>query len=233
MNLLRERLKDLIGADRWIEGAYPIVEPVDTEEIQKILKGFTAGQIIVVGSGTNFPADFSPGKEVIILLTRKIRQVCEIDIHDQIIEVSCGFPIQEVNEELKQNSFIVPALSRFNKGTIGGRLASVSSRPAVKNDNGWMQSLLGIDIVLSSGELLTMGGRNIKDVAGYDMKYLFTGSRGAIGVISKAIFRCRPLSSYKSAYDKVDTGDAIPLAGSLDKLWKNLFDPIGRMQRGA
>ena len=188
---LRERLAELLNADRWVNGAYPIVEPHDKEEISKLLKGYPS-PIVVVGSGCNFPNEFNPGPDTIVLLTRKIKSNFEISVKDQLVHVSAGWSVRDVNEKAKDKGYIIPALFRFKEGTVGGRLASYSSQPVKNSNDGWMQSLLGIEVALPSGEIFVCGGRNIKDVAGYDLKYLFTGSRGSMGVIVSANFRLYP-----------------------------------------
>ncbi|NQU04793.1 MAG: FAD-binding oxidoreductase, partial [Calditrichaeota bacterium] len=168
--------------------------------------------------------------EVLVLLTSSIKSEFSVSDIDQTLIVSAGWSIEEVNRRLERANFIIPALARFNKGTIGGRLAGISSRPVLNNGDGWMQSLLGLEVVLPSGEILKLGGQCIKDVAGYDLRHFFTGSHGAIGVITEAIFRCLPLNSFSR---EIETVDEIQSVGQFDPHWRKLFDPFGRMQTGS
>ncbi len=226
-NELRLRLSSMIGADRWVVGDYPTVAPISYDETSRLLKGYS-GSIMVVGSGSSFPDDFNPGKDTLILLTNLMKEEFNISEADQTLTVSSGWRISQVNEQLKEAGFCVPSLARFKEGTVGGRLAGVSSRPTIDGVEGWIQWLLGLAVVLPSGEIIELGGRCIKDVAGYDLKHFFTGSRGVAGVIIRAVFRCRtfgeegPLEEY----------DYPAGAAEYDLRWRRVFDPFGRMKPG-
>ena len=224
----RERLFELLGADRWVEGAFPAVEPASADEVSRLLKGYP-GPVVVVGSGTNFSQDFNPGEETLVLLTRRLRSKLDLSVSDQVLSVSCGCPILEVNQLLNQERFTVPAISRFKEGTVGGRFCSLSAKPVIDRDDSWGQNLLGLNVVLPTGEILKLGGKCIKDVAGYDLKCIFAGSRGSAGVVIDLFFRCYPTRFYRNQRTNRSVGNA----GRFDTQWKRLLDPIGRMRSGA
>jgi len=225
---LREKFAEIIGADRWVESSFPAVEPVSAEEVARFLKGYP-GVVMVVGSGSSFPADFKPAADTVVILTHRLRQVLDLAITDQILEVSSGWSVFEINKELEKSQFIIPALARFNKGTVGGRLAGISARPQPSTQaEGWIPSLLALQVVTPGGEVLNLGSRCLKDVAGYDLRQIYTGSRGAIGVITQAIFRYNLQSQVKTV--KSFRGGA---TRRFDTQWKRLFDPTGRMHPGA
>ncbi len=227
-NELREKLFDLLKADRWVDSAHSTVAPHSDREVQQLLQGFP-GCVMVVGTGTEFNPSFDPGKEMLILMTHELSKVCDISEADQTITVSCGRSVVNTNLTLAEHNFIVPALARFNVGTIGGRLASVPSSPQPGQDDDWMQYLLGLDVVLPSGELLNMGGKCIKDVAGYDLKHIFTGSKGVVGVIMAATFRCKPIESIQWEF----SGYKLQTTKKFDPKLKRILDPLGRMHSGA
>lgn len=228
---IRERLTELLKADRWIDGKYSAIAPANPQEILTLLRQYP-GSILVVGSGLSFPEDFNPGSETLIMLTLRLVDVFDISFPDQVLEVSAGHSVASVNSKLETEGLYVPALKRFNAGTIGGRLGFYSSRPSTKHGYGWVQSLLGIEMALPSGKAAMFGSRCIKDVAGYDLRHVFTGSRGRAGIILKAYFRCRPLTEVRDVDLSLMTEDLKP-AGRLDPKWKRLFDPLGRMFPGG
>ena len=227
-NNLRAKLSDLLKADRWVEAQHSTVAPVTNVEVQSLLKNFP-GCVMIVGNGTEFSPDFDPGKDTLILLTHELNDNCEISPGDQTISVSCGRSVVNINLLLAESNFIVPALARFRSGTIGGRLATTPSCSQQGNDDEWMHYLLGLDVILPSGELLSMGSRCIKDVAGYDLKHIFTGSRGTVGIIVSAIFRCKPIESIQWE----DPDYHRPNTKKFDPQWKRILDPLGRMHSGA
>ncbi len=229
---IRERLFELLETDRWVEGAFPAVDPVNADEVCRLLKKFP-GSILVVGSGSSFDATFNPGPETLILLTRKLTGLFALSPSDQVLEVSAGCSVESVNQKLSDAGYFIPALRRFRMGTVGGRLAGVSCRPLPNRGDGWIQSLLGLEVALPSGQIISVGSRCIKDVAGYDLRHVFIGSRGSAGVILNAVFRCRPLSEIKHFAPVEDLSAAVAPAGRIDPKWKRLFDPLGRMYPGS
>lgn len=227
-NDLRDKLSDLLKADRWVDSLHSTIAPVSVLEVQQLLRGFP-GCVMIVGTGTEFNSNFEPGKDVLILMTHKLTKICDISTADQTITVSSGRSVVNTNLLLAEHNFIVPALARFNSGTIGGRLASVPSCTQPGQGDDWMQYLLGLDVVLPSGEILSMGGRCIKDVAGYDLKHIFTGSKGVGGVIVTATFRCKAIESIQWEFSEYRSQKS----KKFDPDLKRILDPLGRMQSGS
>lgn len=225
---LRERLDDLLGADRWVEAAHPAVAPASSSEVVRLLQGYP-GELMVIGGGLSFGGDYRPPPDTLLLLTARLTSEFTHAADDSMVEVSAGWPVMDVRRRLAAAFALVPALERFDAGTIGGRLAAVSSRPTSGRD-GWVQSLLGLVVALPDGDLLELGGRCIKDVAGYDLCHLFTGSRGGAGVILRATFRCRPKEAWAAAGEISSTPHT---AGRYDPVWRKLLDPKGRMRPGV
>ncbi len=225
---LRERLTDLLGVDLWVDATYPAVAPTTEDEVVRLLQGYP-GEIMVIGQGTSFPADFTPPTDALILLTSRLVDCFSFSAEDQVVEISCGWSLVEARQRLSSVGVVVPAWERFQSGTIGGRLAGISSRHSGGRD-GWTQSLLGITIALPDGEKLQFGGRCIKDVAGYDLRHTFTGSRGNLGVILKAIFRCRPQAEWTAYGYPISSPKP---AGRISPVLRKMLDPKGRMRSGV
>jgi len=224
---LRERLKDLLNADRWVNATHPAIAPISEEEVVKLLNDYP-GELIIIGGGSNFTEDYTPPSDCLILLTTRLTSVFRHSAEDQVVEVSAGLPVMDVRRKLAAVGVLVGSLERFTSGTIGGRLASVPSKPDGRLD-GWIQSLLGIVVATPNGEILDLGGSCIKDVAGYDLRHLFTGSRGSAGVILRATFRCWPMEAW--AQMRIEPS-AAPPPGRSDPSWRKLMDPKGRMRPG-
>ena len=85
-----------------------------------------------------------------------------------------------------------PDPSSFEFCSIGGNLATNAGGLCCVKYGVTTDYVLGCDVVLADGTLLRLGGRTIKDVAGYDLKRLFVGSEGTLGVITRATLRLRP-----------------------------------------
>ncbi|MFC2150015.1 FAD-binding oxidoreductase [Calditrichota bacterium] len=227
MNTLRGRLKDILGIDRWVDAAYPAVAVESTEEVVKLMSGFP-GQVMIVGQGTNFAHEFTPTSDCVVLFTQSLDKLLEFSVSDQTVAVSSGVPVSAVNETLAEQDYNVPALWQLDKGSVGGRLATIGSRQSEANETGWTQSLLGVTIINSAGDVIKLGGKCIKDVAGYNLMHMYTGSRGSYGVIVEAIFRCRP-----GVPERMEDVAKIVATNLHDRKWKRVFDPAGRMLPGA
>ena len=215
----------------------PTLAPHTADEISRLLKGYT-GPVMVIGGGsganriiplsTDFKADDAsqPELDVIMISTERLNRTFTLSSANQTVAVDAGWSVKTVNDRLRDAGFVVPALIRFHLGTVGGRLASVSSRPEPRRSDGWIQSLLGLDVVLPNGEIVELGNHCIKDVAGYDMRHLFTGSCGMAGVIVGAIFRCWRIGAHPIEEPLEKPQDTV----RLDPQWRRFFDPQERMR---
>ena len=223
---LHTRIAELIGEDIRFIAEFRVVAPKTIEHCQAIFK-HTTTKILPFGQGTT--CKFPITEPNAIGLSTILFNKAELFPSHQTISVGAGCAVNEVNDLLTQNGFSVPALTRFQGGSIGGRLAMVSSSPSLTNGNGWIQSLLGLTVLLPSGEIIQAGGHCIKDVAGYDVRHLFTGSRGAFGLIVNAVFRMVPLSPIPdlSSFD-INVNNFAPIS----ERWQKLFDPTHRMVMG-
>ncbi len=226
---IRSKLASLIGADRWIDETTPMVAPLTTVEICSLMKGYSSGVITVIGQGTDFPDDYHSVANEIMISTRNLKGQFELSSPNHTLTLDAGWSIIDTKAKLKENDSFISSLCQLNSGTIGGRLASISSRPRINNDQGWIQTLLGLNVVLPSGELLRLGGKNIKDVAGYDLKHIFTGSKGSVGVIVSATFRLYHISQFKQMSNvSIDKTEEL-----FSKKWKKILDPHNQMRAGA
>ena len=86
-----------------------------------------------------------------------------------------------------------PDPSSFEICSIGGNLATNAGGLCCVKYGVTTDYVLGLEVVLADGRAVRLGGRTIKDVAGYDLKRLFVGSEGTLGVITEATLRLRPL----------------------------------------
>lgn len=228
VNEMRGRIAEILGADRWVSGSFPAVAPESVDEFSHLLAGYV-GPLMIVGSGSSFKKDFSPGPGTLILLTSKLLSDYVLFHDDQVLVLNSGWSVVEVKERLAHENLYVKALDLFTSGTVGGRLALYGSRPDATGSPGWLHSLLGLEVVLPSGEVISMGGRCIKDVAGYDIKHLFTGSGGGCGVIVKAAFRCHPLAERPEIQQEFSLHPIV----STNSEWRKLFDPTLRLRPGV
>src|SRR5262249_52930554 len=146
--------------------------------------------------------------------------------------LEAGVPLAAAQEAFaKEGQWL--ALDPREGGTIGGLFATADSGPARHRYGAPRDLIIGATVILSDGTVATSGGRVIKNVAGYDLGKLFTGSRGTLGLIASVAVRLHPLpartATISAATDDPDSlgRAAVALAGQpiealcLDAWWRD------------
>lgn len=123
--------------------------------------------------------------------------VSEFSAEDQVIAVGAGMTLAELDRILAEKHLWWPVLAADQAVTVGGVIASGDGGCLEHGFGGPRDLVLGLTVALSSGDLIHCGGRVVKNVTGYDLKRLFTGSRNWLGLICAASLRlyARPSSS--------------------------------------
>jgi glycolate oxidase len=174
-----------------------------------------------MGSGLaagSIPA-FSGG--MVVCLTR-MNQILEIDAENATVRAEAGVVTADLQAAVEKSGlFYPPDPSSVRHSTIGGNIACNAGGPRCLKYGVTGDYVLGLTVVLADGRILRTGGKPIKDVTGYDLKRLFTGSEGTLGVITEALLRlvAKPrcartaLAEFASLPDASRTVNAILAAG--------------------
>jgi len=173
-----------------------IVFPTTTEQISEILKLANQNKIPVTarGGGTNSSGGSIPIQGGIVLCTTRMNRIIEIKKETLVAEVEAGVNLLEFNNALAAEGLFYPPDPQSAQGcTMGGTLAENASGPLGVKYGVTKQYLLGLEVVLASGEVVNLGGRTIKNRMGYELSTLFAGSEGMLGIITKMIVRLLPL----------------------------------------
>lgn len=183
------------GTTTWSHAPDVVVLPTTTEQISQILKLANAERIPVTprGSGTNISGGSVPVNGGIVVCTTKMNRVLEINKANLTATVEPGVVLQDFNLLLaKENLFYPPDPQSFLSCTIGGTVAENSGGPLCIKYGVTKQYVLGLEVVLPDGYVLSLGGSTVKNRTGYDMVPLFTGSEGTLGIITKITLRLIP-----------------------------------------
>jgi glycolate oxidase len=190
-----------------------LVRATSTDDVRTTLRLAHAHGVPVVprGAGTGLSGGSAAVDGAITLSTERMRGV-EVDRDAMVAVVGPGL----LNAELKaaaraQGLWYPPDPSSFEICSIGGNLATNAGGTCCVKYGVTSDYVLGIEVVLADGRAVRLGGRTIKDVAGYDLKRLFIGSEGTLGVITEATLRLRPLPP--PATTIVGTFDEVAAAG--------------------
>jgi len=169
-----------------------VVWPSTAEEVSQILKVADKNNIPVTawGGGSSLEGNPIPTRGGIVLDITKMDKILEVFENDLQVRVQPGIIGDELNEKLKKYNLFFPAApGSSNIATIGGMIANNAGgmyafKYGVVGD--WV---LELEIVLADGRIIRIGNRSLKSVSGYDLKRIFIGSEGTLGIITEAVLR--------------------------------------------
>ncbi len=162
--------------------------------------------IIARGAGSGTTGGALPIQGGLVLSCTRLNRILEIDTDNQIGIVEPGVITGVFQEQLKKHKLMYapdPASLKFC--TIGGNVAECAGGPSAIKYGVTKDSIIGLEVVIANGEILTTGGRTEKGVVGYDLTRLFIGSEGTLGIITKIITRLLPLPEHKETFLLVST----------------------------
>jgi glycolate oxidase len=193
-----------------------LVRATSTADVQAVMRVASAFGVPVVarGAGTGLSGGSSAVDGCITLSTERMRAIT-VDPAAMVAIVQPGL----LNAEVKAAAaaaglWYPPDPSSFEICSIGGNLATNAGGLCCVKYGVTTDYVLGIEVVLADGRAVRLGGRTIKDVAGFDLKRLFVGSEGTLGIITEATLRLRPPPPPSSTVvatfaDVVDAGRAV------------------------
>jgi glycolate dehydrogenase FAD-binding subunit len=175
-----------------------VEEPGSAQEVAEVLRSAANGglSVRIRGGGTKLNWGTPTGEPDVVLSTKQLDRVIEHNAADLTAVIESGVPLaaaQEIFAAAGQMVAMDPPLGRAEAATVGGVVATADSGPLRHRYGGPRDLLLGMTVALSDGTVAKSGGKVIKNVAGYDLAKLFTGSFGTLGVILQVAVRLHPL----------------------------------------
>jgi glycolate oxidase len=219
-----EDLAQLVGADRvssddatreaYARDATPlfhrrpdvVVMPTSTAEVTEVVRYAARTGIPVVprGAGSSLCAGSVPLAGGISLVMTRMNAVLEVSRSELLAVVQPGVTTLTLDEAAgAQGLMFAPDPGSRTVSTIGGNIATCAGGLRGLKYGVTRNYVLGLEVVLGTGEVIRTGGRLVKDVAGYDLTRLLTGSEGTLGVITEATVGLLPrpaVASYGLAY---------------------------------
>ncbi|HWM67481.1 MAG TPA: FAD-binding oxidoreductase, partial [Steroidobacteraceae bacterium] len=177
-----------------------LVRPADTEQVSAVLRlCHSRGQPVVPHGGlTGLVYGASATESELILSLEALKRIESVDVPGRTMRVEAGVTLQRVQEEAERHNLMFPLdLGARGSATIGGNISTNAGGMRVVR-YGMMRSLvLGLEVVLADGTVLCSLNRMLKNNAGYDLKQLFIGSEGTLGIVTRADLRLasRPVSA--------------------------------------
>jgi glycolate oxidase FAD binding subunit len=179
-----------------VDGFQPevVIEPATLEEASEALREATAQgrRVVCRGGGSKLGWGNPPAGAEVILGTGRLDRVLEHAEGDLIVRAEAGVRLDALQEALSKAGQFLALDPPEPAATVGGIVAAGASGPRRLRYGTVRDLLIGITVVLSDGTVAHGGGRVVKNVAGYDLGKLFTGSFGTLGLIAEVIFRLHP-----------------------------------------
>lgn len=193
-----ERLRH--GKDEGYPKAKPVlavVYPESVEDVQKALQWAREWGVAVIpfGAGTSLEGHLYPVREAISLDLSRMNRVLRVQPQDFLCVVEPGLTRKALNEALKGTGLFFP-VDPGADATLGGMAATNASGTTTVRYGGMRHNVLALQVVLASGEVLELGRGVRKTSSGYDLKDLFIGSEGTLGVITRLTLRLYPLPEH-------------------------------------
>ncbi len=172
-----------------------LLRPQSTAEVAEILKTCNAQNqsIVPVGGMTGLVNGINCNTNEIALSLERMNKIESIDVQSRTMTVEAGVPLQTIQEAAQKHNMIFPLdLGSRGSATIGGNVATNAGGNRVIRYGMIRDQILGMEVVLADGTVLSSMNKIIKNNTGYDLKQLFIGSEGTLGVVTRLVLRLRP-----------------------------------------
>lgn len=200
-----------------------VVLPGSTEEVSKIMALAYKEKVPILGrgSGTNLTGGTIPVRGGIVVHFSRMNRILEIDIPNRTVTVEPGVITLDLQTEVLKKGFVYqPDPASQKVSTIGGNIAENSGGPHCLKYGVTSNHIQGLELVLNDGTVILTGGKSW-DNPGYDIKGLFVGCEGTLGLVTKAILKLERapeavktmLAIYETIEDGANTVSAIIAEG--------------------
>ncbi|MFL5627938.1 MAG: FAD-binding oxidoreductase [Ktedonobacteraceae bacterium] len=196
----------------WIEGRpLAVVSVASAEEVSAILRLANRERVIVTprGSASGLSGGSVPLAGGIALSMTRMNRILEIDRVNFVAVVEPGVITATLQAEVeKLGLFYPPDPSSLKISAIGGNVAENAGGARCLKYGVTSDYVMGLQVVLPTGEIIRTGGRMVKNVTGYNLRQLFTGAEGTLGVITEVTLKLLPLPKYRltalATFERID-----------------------------
>jgi glycolate oxidase FAD binding subunit len=184
-----------------VDGVQPqlVASPTDTAGVSTVLRVAARKGLAVVARGTGSKLDWGlpPTRLDVLLDTSRMNRLLDHAAGDLVVQAQAGIELGSLRDalaEARQRLALDPVTNAPGTaaGTLGGTIATAADGPLRQSHGSVRDLLIGVTMVRADGAVAHAGGRVVKNVAGYDLGKLLTGSWGTLGIVTEAIFRLHP-----------------------------------------
>jgi len=210
---LARKLSSIVGEDQVlsdgaatafaVDGVSPrlAVRPGTQQDVEAVVAACTAAGAAMApwGGGTAMGLGNPPSRLDVVVLLDRLSRIVEFDHANLNVSAEAGVRLARLQEVLGEKGEFLPLdPAEADAVTVGGLVESNASGPGRLLYGSARDWVLGLRVVLPSGERIRCGGKVIKNVSGYDMNKLFIGSLGSMGIVTEATFKLLPLPAARA-----------------------------------
>lgn len=192
------------------------LQPTTVHEAAEALRAASASRQSVAFRGSG---SWQTARADVILDCGGLSSICDLSPRDLVVSVGAGVRLSQLNSALSSERTCVGWDPPGGDRTIGSVVATATSGPSTASVGPIRDQLLGLSFVTASGRIVTVGGRVMKNVAGFDLTRLLCGSYGALGLITEIHLRLRPepesVVVLKTSFPTADVDSIGKLMGDL------------------
>ncbi|WP_312094393.1 FAD-binding oxidoreductase [Aminipila sp.] len=178
-----------------------VVKAGSTEQVSAIMKlaDDNCIPVVVRGGATGLCGGCTPINESIILSMERLNGILEIDRKNMVAVLEAGVTLMDLLEELdKYNDLSFPVHPGDEGAQMGGMAVTNAGGARAVRHGVMRKHIMGLTIVLPNGEILELGGKLIKNNAGYNLMQLILGSEGTLAVVTKIVLKIYPKERYSA-----------------------------------
>ena len=204
-----------------------VLRPGSTDEVAAILRVADAHGIPVTarGSGTGLSGACTPVEGGIVVSFERMKQVLEIDTENHMAVVQPGVTLAELDEQLAAHDLVYPVFPGEYSASLGGNVKTNAGGMRAVKYGVTRHHVIGLEVVLASGDVIRTGGKVVKATAGYDLTQLVLGSEGTLGLVTEATLKLYP-RQHHAATVLVPFATLEGVAGAVPKIVASGVGPL-------
>src|SRR5580698_3271868 len=200
---LQKSVREQHAGDKWFAAHLPdaVAFPRNTKSVAALLKFANQHRIPVTprGAGFGYVGGCVPSHGGIALSLARMNRIKEINAGDFVAVVQPGVITQQLQEAVEgRGLFYPPDPASRADCSLGGNIATNAGGPRCLKYGVTRDYVLGLEVVLTNGDIVRLGGRTHKNKTGFDLHRLFVGSEGLLGVITEATLKLIPLPPFRA-----------------------------------
>ena len=214
--------REVYGTDSLRRGrpADLVVIPATTAEVSAVVQLCNANHVPLTprGGGTGCTGGAVPSLGGVVLSTERLNRILEVDEANLLVVVEPHVVTADLQAAVERVAlFYPPDPASLHHCVIGGNVAECAGGPRAFKYGTTKRYVLGLEAVLPTGEVITTGGKSVKNVVGYDLTQLLVGSEGTLAIITRIILRLVPMppatGTLRASFASVE--DAVRAVGNI------------------